>query len=45
MFRDGLVHHLGKNERVEAGNGYIDKAPGKVKYTASYANPIENEGM
>ena len=45
MFCDGLMYHLGKNERVEANNGYIGKTLGKVKCTASFVNPIENEGM
>jgi hypothetical protein len=44
-FRDALVHHLGKNERVEADDGYIGEAPGKVKCPASFVNPIEHEGM
>ena len=45
IFRDALKHYLGKHERVEADDGYRGEAPGKVKYPASFANPIENEYM
>ena len=45
IFCDGLVHHLGQNERVKANDGYSGEAPGKVKCLASVVNPIENEGM
>lgn len=45
IFCNALKHHLGKNERVEADDGYRGEAPGKVKCPASFANPIENEYM
>ena len=45
IFRDALKHYLLINERVEADDGYIGEAPGKVKCPASFVNPIENEGM
>ena len=45
IFRDRLVHHRGQNKRVEANDGYIGEAPGKVKCPTSFVNPIENEGM
>ena len=45
IFRDALKHYLLINERVEADDGYIGEAPGKVKCPASFVNPIKNEGM
>ena len=45
IFCDGLMRYLGQNERVEANNGYIGKAPGNVKCPASFIDPFENEGM
>ena len=45
IFRHALKHHPDKNERVEADDGYIGEAPGKVKYPASFVNPVENLGM
>ena len=45
IFRHGLKHHLDKNERVEAGDGYRGEAPREVKCPASFTNPVENEAM
>lgn len=39
------MHQLDPNERVEADDGYIHEAPGKVKCPASFVNPPENEEM
>ena len=44
-FRYALVHHLGTSNFVNADDGYIGEAPGKVKCPTSFVNPIENEGM
>ena len=45
IFRHALKNHLDENERVEADDGYLGEAPGKVKCPASFTNPVENEGM
>jgi hypothetical protein len=31
IYRAGLIHQLGENERVEAADGYIGEDPGTVK--------------
>ena len=45
IFRHALMQMLDENERVEADDGYIGEAPGKVKCPMSFANPVENLKM
>ena len=45
IFRFSLKHHLDEGERVEADDGYLGEAPGKVKCPRSFVNPPENEEM
>jgi len=45
IFRDSLLSNLDESERVEADDGYIGEAPGKVKCPKSFANRAENEAM
>ncbi len=41
--KDGLMTCLKKGKRVEENDGYIGKAPEKVKYPYSFANPKESD--
>lgn len=41
IFRSSLLHHLGKNERVEADDGYIGEHPRYVKCPKGFTNPEE----
>ena len=45
IFRDSLMSHLGRNERVEADDGYLGEHPQHVKCPAGFANRKENEKM
>ena len=45
IFRIGLAHFLDEFERVEADDGYIGKAPQKVKCPGCASNPTENQAM
>ena len=45
IFRDSLMSHLGRNERVEADDGYLGEHPQHVKCPAGFGNRKENEKM
>lgn len=45
IFRDCLIHHLGRHERVEADDGYIGEAPRRVKCPRSFVNSRNTERM
>jgi hypothetical protein len=42
IFRAGLIHQLGKNERVEANDGYIGKDPCTVKVPGGFSRTDVN---
>ena len=41
IFRNSLLSHLDREERVEADDGYLGEAPEFVKCPASFTNPEE----
>ena len=45
IFWYSLLSHLGKNERVEADDGYIGEDQQYVKCPASFVNPTKTEFM
>ncbi len=45
FFCSGLAHWLEEYERVEADDGYIDKAPQKVKCPGYALNPTKTQAM
>lgn len=45
MFRDSLMSHLGKGERVKADDGYTGEHPQWVKCPKNFANFEETEFM
>ena len=45
IFRDSFMSHLGRNEQVEADDGYLGEHPQHVKCPAGFANQKENEKM
>ncbi len=45
IFRESLMSHLGRAERVEADDGYIGEAPLHVKCPKSFTNPKETLHM
>ncbi len=45
IFHNGLAHWSDEHERVEADDGYIGKAPRKVKCPGCTSNPTKNQEM